>query len=49
MKNKVRRIFESLETKATILSQKDVKEIHPVVKDIVNAFGELEFMRTLPA
>jgi hypothetical protein len=45
MKSKIGRVFEGLETKVSISLQKGVKEIHPVVKDIVNALGKLQFIR----
>ena len=44
MKSKTRKIFEALASKAKITFQKDVKEIHPVVKNIVNNLAELEFI-----
>ena len=44
MRKKKVNIFESLESKAKITFQKDVKEIHPVVKDMVNNLAELEFI-----
>ena len=42
MKSKTRKFVEALENKVKITFQKDGKEIHPVVKGIVNNFGELE-------
>lgn len=44
MKNKSVRGFEELGTKVKITVSKKVKEIHPVVKDIVENLAELEFI-----
>jgi hypothetical protein len=44
MRKKKVNIFKELETNAQITFQKDVKEIHPVVKDIVYNLAELEFI-----
>ena len=45
MRSTIGKIFKKLETKVKITLQKNVKEIHPVVKDIVNNLAELEFIR----
>jgi hypothetical protein len=44
MKNKNGRSFDGLESKVKITVSKKVKEIHPVVKDIVENLAELEFI-----
>ena len=44
MKNKGVRIFEESRTKVKITVSKKVKEIHPVVKHIVDNLAELGFI-----